>query len=54
LLLGSNPKTATNPDRYIMKQKPMVEPQQAMNGQPGTPSAAKPSSPSANNAGKIM
>jgi hypothetical protein len=54
LLMGSNPKTATNPDRYLMKQKPMVEQQVPMNGQPGTPSAAKPSSPSGDNAGKIM
>ena len=46
LLLGSNPKTERNPERYIMKQQPA--PIQAMgNGQPGTPSAPKPSSPSA-------
>jgi hypothetical protein len=54
LLMGSNPKTANHPDKYIMKQQPVVEQQQAMNGQPGTPSAAKPSSPSGNNAGKVM
>jgi hypothetical protein len=53
LLMGSNPKTATNPDKYIMKQQPQPA-QQPANGQPGTPSSAKPSSPSAMNSGKSM
>lgn len=53
LLMGSNPKTERNPDKYVMKQQPPQpqmpggQPQQAQNGQPGTPSAAKPSAPSA-------
>lgn len=58
LLMATNPKTATAPEKYVMKQ-PAVQPgqqpgqpQQAQNGQPGTPSAAKPSSPSAAAAGK--
>lgn len=46
LLLASNPKTERNPDHYIMKAQPV--PIQTMgNAQPGTPSAPKPSSPSA-------
>lgn len=58
LLMVTNPKTATNPQKYVMKQQP-VQPgaqpgQTPANGQPGTPSAAKPSSPSAGNAGKII
>lgn len=52
LLMGSNPKTATNPDKYTTKPQPQI--QQPANGQPGTPSSAKPSSPSAMNAGKQM
>jgi len=53
LLMGSNPKTATNPEKYVMKQQPMMPEQTPANGQPGTPSASKPSSPSANQAGKL-
>ena len=53
LLMGSNPKTATNPEKYVMKQQPMMPEQTSANGQPGTPSASKPSSPSANQAGKL-
>lgn len=51
LLMSSNPKTERNPEAYVKKVAPLPlqpEPQQAANGQPGTPSAAKPSSPSAN------
>ncbi len=46
LLMGSNPKTERDPERYVMKQQPQQ--QVPANGQPGTPSAAKPSSPSSN------
>ena len=47
LLMSSNPKTARNPESYVMKQQPQQPDQQTpANGQPGTPSAAKPSSPS--------
>lgn len=54
LLMGSNPKTATSPDKYVMKQKPVMQSgMEEANGQPGKPSASKPSSPSANNAGKL-
>lgn len=52
LLMATNPKTATAPDKYVQKQQPQ-QGQQPANGQPGTPSASKPSSPSANNAGKL-
>lgn len=48
LLMGSNPKTERNPDRYVMKQQPQQ--QVSANGQPGTPSASKPSSPTSNRA----
>jgi hypothetical protein len=48
LLMSSNPKTERNADDYVMKQKP---PQQTpANGQPGTPSAAAPTSPSSGRA----
>ena len=53
LLMSSNPKTASNPEKYVMKEQPQAPDQQAQNGQPGTPSASKPSSPSAQNAGKL-
>jgi hypothetical protein len=56
LLMGSNPKTARNPEKYIQKQPPQppqAPGQQAGNAQPGTPSAPKPSSPSANKAGML-
>ncbi len=46
LLMSSNPKTERNPDRYVMKQQPQQ--QVPANGQPGTPSASKPSSPTSN------
>ena len=46
LLMSSNPKTERNPDKYVMKQEAPV--MQEANGQPGKPSASKPSSPSAN------
>lgn len=45
LLMGSNPKTQRNPDKYIMKEQPQ-QMQTTANAQPGTPSAPKPSSPS--------
>ena len=44
LLMGSNPKTQRNPEKYVMKAEPV---QTVANGQPGTPSASKPSSPTA-------
>lgn len=46
LLMSSNPKTERNPERYVMKQKPSIPAMQPANGQPGTPSAAKPANPS--------
>ena len=49
LLMGSNPKTERNPEKYITKPPtpaPGGAPAEA-NGQPGAPSASKPSSPSA-------
>lgn len=49
LLMSSNPKTERNPDRYVAKQPPQPS-QTPANGQPGTPSAAKPSQPTANRA----
>ena len=48
LLMSSNPKTSRDPGSYIQKQKPQQ--QVPANGQPGTPSAAKPTQPSANRA----
>lgn len=54
LLMSSNPKTARNPQKYVMKQQPLPPQQQEANGQPGKPSASKPSSPSGANAGKII
>ncbi len=54
LLMASNPKTAKNPQSYVMKQAPLPPDQQEANGQPGKPSASKPSSPSGANAGKII
>lgn len=54
LLMSSNPKTARNPEKYVMKQQPLPPDQQEGNGQPGRPSASKPSSPSGTNAGKII
>ena len=44
LLMASNPKTERNAGDYIMKTQPAPV---AANAQPGTPSAPKPSSPSA-------
>ncbi len=46
LLMGSNPRTERNPEKYVMKQPAPAPTQTPANGQPGTPSAAKPSSPS--------
>lgn len=54
LLMVTNPKTASNPQNYVMKQQPLPPDQQEANGQPGKPSAAKPSSPSASNGGKVI
>ena len=54
LLMASNPKTSRNADDYIMKQELQPQQQTEANGQPGTPSASKPSSPSANMAGKLQ
>lgn len=55
LLMVTNPKTATNPSKYVMKQQPPQQPGQTpANGQPGTPSASKPTSPTASNAGKVI
>jgi hypothetical protein len=51
LLMASNPKTARNAGDYVQQQQPQPQ-QMAANGQPGTPSAAKPSAPSAAMAGK--
>jgi len=61
LLMASNPKTERNAGDYIKKQAPApaggagpeATGQTAANGQPGTPSAAKPSSPSAGRASKL-
>ena len=47
LLMSSNPRTERDPDAYIMKQQPLAPGMQEANGQPGKPSASKPSSPSA-------
>lgn len=47
LLMASNPRTERDPDRYIMKAQPAQPGMTEANGQPGTPSASKPSSPSA-------
>lgn len=51
LLMSTNPKTERNPDKYVMKQQPPQPEQTPANGQPGTPSAAKPSSPTATRVG---
>jgi hypothetical protein len=53
LLMGSNPKTERNPEKYVTKPQPAPSPDAGAtpaNGQPGTPSASKPSSPTANRA----
>lgn len=49
LLMASNPKTARNADEYIMKAQPQPAMAEA-NGQPGKPSASKPSSPTSGRA----
>jgi hypothetical protein len=48
LLMSSNPKTDRDPSAYVIKQQPIQ--QVPANGQPGTPSASKPTQPSANRA----
>jgi hypothetical protein len=45
LLMSSNPKTERNPEDYVIKQAPVSK--TAGNGEPGTPSASKPSNVSA-------
>lgn len=51
LLMASNPKTERNKEDYVMKQQPQAQPQPGQEV-PGQASQPKPSSPSANAAGK--
>ena len=51
LLMATNPRTERNADAYVMKAQPA--PMAEANGQPGKPSASKPSAPSAGRAMRL-